>query len=112
MSSEPKSSILIGRPPETPEKTTPLALRGAALGGAACLLGGCGLEGAPSYSVFGAFFPAWLLCAGVGIAGSVGLRTVLLAAGLERTMPLKPLVYLAFATVLALSLWLLLFWMS
>jgi hypothetical protein len=30
-------------------------------------LGGCALRGAPTYSIFGAFFPAWLLCAGLGI---------------------------------------------
>jgi YtcA family len=80
------------------------------LGGAACLLGGCSLKGAPSYSIFGAFFPAWLLCAGIGIAGSIGLRSLFIATGLEAEMPFRPLMYFAFAAALTLSIWLLLFW--
>jgi YtcA family len=88
----------------------PGLLRFTPLGGAACLLGGCSLKGAPSYSIFGAFFPAWLLCAGIGIAGSIGLRSAFIATGLEAEMPFKPLMYFAFAIGLTLSIWLLLFW--
>ena len=77
---------------------------------AACLLGGCSLKGAPSYSIFGAFFTAWLLCAGIGIAGSIGLRSLFIATGLEAEMPFRPLMYFAFAAGLTLSIWLLLFW--
>ena len=89
---------------------SPSLLRSMTLGGAACLLGGCSLKGAPSYSIFGAFFPAWLLCAGIGIAGSIGLRSLFIATGLEAEMPFRPLTYFAFAAALALSIWLLLFW--
>lgn len=114
MRSKPKLSILIvGLSPKAlGAYAAPALLRGVVLGSATCLLGGCGLKGAPSYSIFGAFFPAWVLCAGIGIAGSVGLRSVFIATGLESAMPLKSPVYVAFAVALALSIWLLLFWMS
>jgi hypothetical protein len=86
-----------------------LLLRGTPLVAAAWLLGGCGLRGAPSYSLFGAFFPAWLLCAGIGIAGSIGLRYLVIAVGLEEAVPFRLLVYVACAAGLASSIWLLLF---
>jgi hypothetical protein len=72
-------------------------------------LSGCSLRGAPSYSLFGAFFPAWLLCATIGALGSIGLRSFVIAMGLEDAMPFKLLVYVAFAVGLALWLWLSLF---
>jgi len=48
------------------------------VGGVAGLtLVGCAPRGAPSFSLFGAFFPAWMLCAFVGIAAAVVTRIVL-----------------------------------
>jgi hypothetical protein len=76
----------------------------------ACLgLSACSLRGAPSYSIFGAFFPAWLLCAGIGLLGSAVLRVLVIALGFEETLPWPLLVYTAFATGVALWLWLALF---
>ena len=72
-------------------------------------LGGCALRGAPSYSIFGAFFPAWLLCAVLGIFASILLRTVLIATDFEEAVPFKLMVYLAFAVGSTLWLWLALF---
>jgi len=72
-------------------------------------LSGCSLQGAPSYSLFGAFFPAWLLCATIGAVGSIGLRGLVIALGLEDALPFKLLVYVAFAVGVALWLWLSLF---
>ena len=75
-----------------------------------CLeLSACDLKGAPSYSIFGAFFPAWLLCAGIGLVGSVVLRVLVIAIGFEEALPWPLLVYLAFATGVTLWLWLGLF---
>jgi hypothetical protein len=75
-----------------------------------CLgLSACSLRGAPSYSLFGAFFPAWLLCAGIGLLGSVVLRVLVIALGFEEALPSPLLVYTAFATGVALWLWLALF---
>src|ERR1700760_2141408 len=83
--------------------------RNTGLVAATSALAGCSLAGAPSYSIFGAFFPASLLCAGIGIAGAICLRRIAIGAGLEPKMPFKPLVYMAFAAALALSIWMLLF---
>jgi hypothetical protein len=77
---------------------------------AACLaLTGCSLGGAPSYSIFGAFFPAWLLCAAIGLAGSVALRGLVIASGIEEAVPFRLLVYTAFAAGIAVWLWMALF---
>ena len=72
-------------------------------------LDGCALRGAPSFSIFGAFFPAWLLCAAIGIFASILLRTALIAADFEEGVPLKLLVYTGFAVGTTLWLWLALF---
>jgi hypothetical protein len=111
MLSDPKSLIAaVGRPRRTEQHpAVPLLLRGAPLAAVAWLLGGCSLRGAPSYSLFGAFFPAWLLCAGIGIAGSIALRFLIIAVGLEEAIPFRLLVYVACAAGLASSIWLLLF---
>ncbi|MGI4764683.1 MAG: YtcA family lipoprotein [Janthinobacterium lividum] len=72
-------------------------------------LGGCRLAGAPSYSLFGAFFPAWLLCSVLGLVAAFLFRGVVIATGLEEAMPLRLLVYTAFGAGLAVWLWLALF---
>lgn len=72
-------------------------------------LGGCRLEGAPSYSLFGAFFPAWLLCCVLGLVAAFLFRGIVIATGLEEAMPLRLLVYTSFGAALALWLWLALF---
>ena len=72
-------------------------------------LGGCRLEGAPSYSLFGAFFPAWLLCSLLGLVATFLFRGVVIATGIEEAMPFKLLVYMAFAAGFAVWLWLSLF---
>jgi len=111
MLSDPESPIFaVGRPRKAAQlRVVPLLLRRTPLAAAAWLLGGCSLRGAPSYSIFGAFFPAWLLCAGIGIAGSIGLRFLIIAVGLEEIIPFRLLVYVACAAGLASSIWLLLF---
>jgi malic enzyme len=85
------------------------ALRTAFLLIGSIALSACDLRGAPSYSIFGAYFPAWLLCSAIGILGSVGLRAAVVASGLEDAIPMRLLVYVGFATAVALWLWLSLF---
>ena len=85
------------------------SLRTAFLSIGSVALSACDLRGAPSYSIFGAYFPAWLLCSAIGIVGSVGLRAAVVASGLEDAIPLRLLVYVGFATAVALWLWLSLF---
>jgi hypothetical protein len=93
------------------EKTgrTATILRTAFVSIGSVALGACDLRGAPSYSIFGAYFPAWLLCSAIGILGSVALRAAVVASGLEDAIPLRLLVYVGFATAVALWLWLSLF---
>ena len=65
--------------------------------------------GAPSFSLFGAFFPAWLLCAVFGLVSCFVLRGVLITIRLDEAVPLKFVVYLAVAVASALGSWLTLF---
>lgn len=65
--------------------------------------------GAPTYSMFGAFFPAWLFCAVVGLVACFLLRGGMIAIRLHDAIPLKLFVYAAFAIVVALCLRLILF---
>ena len=93
------------------EKTgrTATILRTAFVSIGSVALGACDLRRAQSYSTFGAYFPAWLLCSAIGILGSVALRAAVVASGLEDAIPLRLLVYVGFATAVALWLWLSLF---
>lgn len=97
------------RSPEVRTALAPGAARGALVGLVCIGLGGCALRGAPSYSIFGAYFPAWLLCAILGVFASILLRIVLIAAGVEEAVPFKLPVYAAFAVGSTLWLWLALF---
>ena len=72
-------------------------------------MGGCALSGAPSYSLFGAFFPAWLLCSALGLATAFLFRGVVIATDLEEAMPLRLLTYTAFGATVAFWTWLTLF---
>jgi YtcA family len=69
-------------------------------------LSGCGSAGAPSYDLFGAFFPAWLLCGIVGIAGAVVARVVFVSTGLANTLPYQLAVCAAIGLITALLVWL------
>ena len=52
-------------------------------------LGGCAGHGAPSFVLVGAFFPAWMLCALIGIFGAIAARAVLVASGLDNVLPFQ-----------------------
>jgi YtcA family len=70
------------------------------------LLSGCTVGGAPSFELFGAFFPAWMLCATVGIAGAVATRVVLTLPRLAEVIPYRLSVCTALGVIVALSVWL------
>ena len=53
----------------------------------AALSSGC--AGAPSITVAGAFFPAWLVCALIAALAAVVARVIFVATGLAQTMPLQ-----------------------
>src|SRR5580704_18980377 len=69
-------------------------------------LTGCSAGGAPSFDLFGAFFPAWLLCGTVGIAGAIVARVVFVSTGLAHTLPYQLAVCTAIGVITALLVWL------
>ncbi|MBV8965106.1 MAG: hypothetical protein JO191_02905, partial [Mycobacteriaceae bacterium] len=52
-----------------------------------CALAGCSVAGAPSYELFGAFFPAWMLCALAGVIGAATTRVVLTTTTFRDSIP-------------------------
>jgi hypothetical protein len=74
---------------------------------AALFLAGCSTS--PAQNMFGSFFPAWMLCAAVGIAGAVIVRQVLCALGVNGHLIAPPLTYLCIAVAGTLLVWLLWF---
>ena len=69
-------------------------------------LTGCTGGSAPSFDLFGAFFPAWLLCGIIGIAGAVVARVVFVSTGLANTLPYQLAVCSAIGVITALLVWL------
>jgi YtcA family len=69
-------------------------------------LTGCSAGGAPSFDLFGAFFPAWLLCGIIGIAGAVVARVVFVSTGFANTLPYQLAVCTAIGVITALLVWL------
>jgi YtcA family len=67
------------------------------------LLGGC--AAAPSIAIAGAYFPAWLVCALIGVLGAIVARMALAAAALGQTLPLQLLVCLSVGVVCAAAAW-------
>ena len=54
---------------------------------AAANISGCAAQGAPSYSLFGAYFPAWMFCSAIGLLAAVVARAVFEASGLAYVLP-------------------------
>jgi YtcA family len=70
---------------------------------------GCSEAGAPSFDLFGAFFPAWLLCAVLGIFVALGARIFFAARNLVDVLPFQLPLCASLGTILALLLWLVCF---
>jgi hypothetical protein len=64
---------------------------------------------APSFELFGAFFPAWMLCALIGIIGAAGVRVVLTTPVSNPLIPFQLAVCTAAGVVVALLAWAVLF---
>jgi len=69
-------------------------------------LTGCSTGSAPSFDLFGAFFPAWLLCGVIGIGGAAVARGVFVSTGLANTLPYQLAVCTAIGVITALLVWL------
>jgi hypothetical protein len=61
------------------------------------------VHGAPWFSFFGAYFPAWLLCAVIGVIGAVLARVLFIAIGLDAIVRARLLTYGSLAVLLALG---------
>nr|WP_294512321.1 YtcA family lipoprotein [uncultured Rhodopila sp.] len=64
------------------------------------------MGGAPTFSIAGAYFPAWMVCLVLGIASSLLGRTVFIALGIDRLLPLKFGVYVCLGLLAGLAVWL------
>jgi YtcA family len=72
-------------------------------------LSGCGVRGAPSFDLFGAYFPGWMFCAFVGLAAAIIVRVLFVASGLASVLPLQLFVCSAIGLCCGLASWLLWF---
>jgi hypothetical protein len=72
----------------------------------ASILGGCSATGAPSFDLFGAFFPAWLLCGVIGIAAAGLARVAFVGSGLANALPYQLAVCTAIGVSTAVMVWL------
>ena len=70
----------------------------------ATLLAGC--HHAPSIDVLGSFFPAWMLCAMLGVLLSVAMHLVFLKTKMVEHIPFRPLVYILMAGAFTFMIWL------
>ena len=69
------------------------------------LLGGCGGGGAPSFVLFGAYFPGWMLCGVIGIAGAAIARATLVRTGWSNALPYPLFLCAAIGMLVAVLTW-------
>jgi len=67
-------------------------------------LAGCVRQSNPSYPLFGAYFPSWLISAVLGILAALALRAVFVRVGLDDVLPWRLPVYASMAAAIA-CLW-------
>lgn len=75
-----------------------------ALAALAALLPGC--AGAPSFGLFGAYFPLWLLSALIGIVGAVIAWRIAIKTGWAETVGFPLLINTAIGLMIAEIVWL------
>jgi hypothetical protein len=90
----------------SPLRTLKLPLPLLATGGTPLILG---CSGAPSATIAGAYFPAWLLCALVAVVVAIASRGLMVATGLSNVIPLQLIVCVSLGVIAALLMWQ--FWM-
>ena len=94
-------SMSSNRPEVKPRKSGPLVLAVAALG-----LQGCAGHASPSWTLFGAYFPGWLLCGLLGVLGALAARLGFVASGLATVIPFQLWVCTAAGIIVASLCWL------
>ena len=68
-------------------------------------LGGCD-AGAPSLTLVGSYFPAWILCSLIGVAVGVGVRLLLTTTRLAETAAFPLVICLASGVIAGVLAWL------
>lgn len=69
-------------------------------------LSGCARAGAPTFGLFGSWFPAWLLCGVIGVLAGVAARIAMISTGLAQAIPAQLLLCSAVGLIVACLLWL------
>ena len=87
-------------------ETTPM-IRPSSLMLTALLCGGCSY--APNVPLFGAFFPAWMLCALIGIGLALIVRALSVVTGLASRVAIPAVAYLLLAVLFGAAWWILFF---
>jgi YtcA family len=72
-------------------------------------LSSCVRHGAPSFVLFGAFFPAWLLIGAIGILVALATRAAMVETRLSEQLQPQLLVCVSVGVAVAVLLWLLWF---
>lgn len=71
------------------------------------LLAGCDAAArSPSISVFGSFFPVWILCVVAGVILTAIFRAVFIRSGIDEYLPVPALVYLCLSVSSSIGFWL------
>ncbi len=71
--------------------------------GGSLSLSGCG--GAPSLTIAGAYFPAWLLCSLITVLVAVVVRVLMVVTGLSNHLPYQLAVCASIGVIVALVVW-------
>lgn len=69
-------------------------------------LQGCTLRGAPSYEIFGAYFPLWLLSALIGLSGALIAHRIFVSTGYAQIVPFQLFVCMSIGLTVAVLFWL------
>jgi hypothetical protein len=70
---------------------------------------GCAWHGAPSFVLFGAYFPAWLLLALIGIVAGTLARVLAVKTGVAAALPFQLALCTSVGVTAAVVTWLLWF---
>jgi hypothetical protein len=88
-------------------ETTPMIRPSSLMLVASLLCGGCSY--APNVALFGAFFPAWMLCALIGIGGALIVRALSGVTGLADRVTIPAITYLLLAILFGAGGWIFFF---
>ncbi|ASL47368.1 hypothetical protein bAD24_III08230 [Burkholderia sp. AD24] len=82
------------------------ALAAMTVAASSLALQGCALRGAPSFEIFGAYFPFWLLSGVLGLVGALVAQRIFVSTGWARTVPYLLFVCVAIGLTVAVLFWL------